>query len=118
MNRLFAPLCAGIIAMAAPALADYQQITTKADFVALVSGKSLVRPLVKIQVTPNGKIAGTGAAWEITGNWQWKSGFLCRDLNWGGDELGYNCQSVETDGAKVRITSDKGTGDSAVFSLR
>ena len=118
MRYLFAPLCAAVIALATPVFADYQQINTEADFVALMNGKSLTRPLVEIQVLPNGQITGYGAAWDVTGNWQWKSGFLCRDLNWGGDDLGYNCQSVEADGGKVRITSDKGTGDSAVFSLR
>jgi hypothetical protein len=107
-----------MIALATPALADYQQITTKSDFVALMNGKSLTRPFVKIQVRPDGQITGRGATWDVTGNWQWKSGFLCRDLQWGGDDLGYNCQSVEADGSKIRITSDKGTGDSAVFSLR
>lgn len=118
MKRLLASICVGIFVMATPALAEYQAITTKADFVALMNGKSLTRPLVKLQVLPDGNISGMGAAWEISGNWQWKGGYLCRSLQWGGDDLGYNCQSVEADGAKVRITSDKGTGDSAEFRLR
>lgn len=118
MKRLLASICVGILFMTTPALAEYQPITTKADFVALMSGKSLTRPLVKLQVLPNGNISGRGAAWEISGNWQWKGGYLCRSLQWGGDDLGYNCQSVEADGAKVRITSDKGAGDSAEFRLR
>ncbi len=118
MKLLFAPICASMIAFAAPAFADYQPVSTKADFVALMSGKSLTRPLVRLQVLPDGSISGMGAAWEVTGEWEWEAGYLCRNLYWGGDDLGYNCQSVEADGAKVRITSDKGTGDSAVFSLR
>jgi len=118
MKFLFAPLCVALIALATPSLADYQKVTTKADFVALMDGKSLTRPLVKLQVLPDGRISGTGAAWEVTGKWQWKGAYLCRSLEWGGDDLGYNCQSVEADGTKVRITSDKGAGDSAVFRLR
>jgi hypothetical protein len=39
-------------------------------------------------------------------------------LVWGGDDLGYNCQEVKTNGSQLRITSDKGTGDSADFRLR
>tara|TARA_R110000787_G_scaffold31528_1_gene83538 strand:+ start:1663 stop:2079 length:417 start_codon:yes stop_codon:yes gene_type:complete len=118
MKRLLAPLCAGLMALATPTLAEYQQVNTKADFVALVTGKSLTRPLVKLQVLPNGQISGFGAAWEITGKWQWKAGYLCRSIEWGGDDLGYNCQTVEADGNKMRITSDKGSGDSAEFKLR
>lgn len=118
MNLTFAPICAALLALATPALADYQKVTEKSEFVALTNGKSLTRPLVNIQVLPNGQISGRGAAWAITGNWQWKDGYLCRSLAWGGDDLGYNCQSVEADGNKMRITSDKGSGDSANFTLR
>lgn len=118
MKIFLASIFAGVIVTVTPAFADYQPITTKADFVALMNGKLLTRPLVKLQVTPDGRISGTGAAWEITGDWQWKSGYLCRSIEWGGDDLGYNCQSVEADGSKVRITSDKGAGQSAEFRLR
>ena len=118
MKFLFVPLCAAALVLASPVLADYEKVTTKDNFMALMAGKSLTRPLVNLQVTPDGRISGKGAAWAVSGQWQWKSGFLCRSLEWGGDDLGYNCQSIEADGAKVRITSDKGTGDSAVFRLR
>ena len=109
---------AAAIALATPALADFQQIKTRADFVALVQGKSLTRPLVRIEVMPDGTISGRGAAWAVTGTWTWEDGYLCRSMDWGGDDLGYNCQSVEADGTTVRITSDKGKGDSAKFTLR
>ncbi|GLT11728.1 dihydrodipicolinate reductase [Sulfitobacter sp. PR48] len=117
--RPFAPaLSAVLVTMAAPAFADFQKVTTRSDFIALVGGKTLTRPLVKIQVLPDGQIAGRGAAWAVTGQWQWKGEYLCRSLEWGGDDLGYNCQEVKVDGANVRITSDRGTGESADFSLR
>jgi len=118
LKSLFASISACVLALATPAFADYEQVTTKADFVALVAGKSLTRPMVKLSVLPNGQISGMGAVWEITGQWQWKGNYLCRSLEWGGDDLGYNCQSVEADGAKMRITSDKGAGQSAEFRLR
>ena len=118
MNLRITTFCAALMACAAPAWAELQQITTREDFVALVSGKTLTRPLVKIEVLPDGRIAGTGAAWEVTGKWSWENGYLCRSLEWGGDDLGYNCQEVRSDGSSVRITSDRGTGQSADFTLR
>jgi hypothetical protein len=118
VKLIFAPICAALLTLATPALADFEKVTAKSEFVALTNGKSLTRPLVIIQVLPNGQISGKGAAWEITGNWQWKDGYLCRSIEWGGDDLGYNCQSVEADGTRMRITSDKGSGDSASFTLR
>ncbi|APE44809.1 dihydrodipicolinate reductase [Sulfitobacter alexandrii] len=118
MRPLAITLAAALTASALPALADFQKVTTRDDFMALVGGKTLTRPLVKIQVLPDGQIAGTGAAWEVTGQWEWQGEYLCRSLEWGGDDLGYNCQEVKVDGNNMRITSDKGTGRSADFSLR
>lgn len=118
MKSLGLTLCAVLIGFAAPAFAEFQQVTSRDAFVTLMKGKTLTRPLVKLQVLPNGRIAGTGAAWEVTGKWTWESGYLCRSLNWGGDDLGYNCQEVKTNGNRVRITSDKGAGQSAEFRLR
>ncbi len=117
--RTFATVfCAALIGFVAPAFAEFQQVTSRDDFMALVTGKTLTRPLVSIEVLPDGRIAGKGAAWEVTGKWSWENGYLCRTLVWGGDDLGYNCQEVKTNGSQLRITSDKGTGDSADFRLR
>lgn len=118
MKTLAPAICAAAFSFAAPAFAEFQQVTSRDAFVSLVSGKTLTRPLVKIEVKPDGVISGSGASWPVTGKWSWENGFLCRTLEWGGDDLGYNCQEVKTDGTRVRITSDRGTGESAVFRLR
>lgn len=109
-----------VVALALPlaAQAELAQITDRGAFVDLVAGKKLTRPLVELEVTPDGGISGTGVRWDITGKWSWQDGYFCRDLNWGGDDLGYNCQEVRYDGKRLRFTSDKGTGDSADFRLR
>lgn len=118
MKTLTTTILAASIGFATPVLAEYQTVQTRAEFVALVSGKTLTRPLVRIQVQPDGNISGKGAAWDVSGKWQWKDGYLCRTLIWGGDDLGYNCQQVKANGSRVRITSDRGTGQSADFRLR
>jgi len=112
--------CAFAIALVAtPAFAaNYTKINDKAEFVKLVNGKTLTRPLVKLQVSSAGSIKGRGATWDVEGKWTWKNGYFCRNLNWGGTELGYNCQEVGLSNGKVRFTSDQGKGDSAEFKLR
>ena len=108
-----AALCAG------PALADVVKVQDQNQFVELVSGKTLTRPLVKLTVMPDGTIAGRGARWDVEGQWSWKDGYFCRDLFWGGDALGYNCQEVQaTSDGRIKFTSDRGKGDSATFRLR
>ncbi len=118
MTRLIAAAVTATFGLSAPAFADFQKVQSRSEFVQLVSGKTLTRPLVKLQVGSNGTISGRGAAWDVSGQWQWKGGYLCRSLEWGGDDLGYNCQEVKVDGSTVRITSDRGTGQSADFRLR
>tara|TARA_R110002094_G_scaffold53486_7_gene64801 strand:- start:676 stop:1032 length:357 start_codon:yes stop_codon:yes gene_type:complete len=118
MKTMTLAILAAAFGLATPATAEYQTVQTRAEFVALVSGKTLTRPLVRLEVRPDGNITGKGAAWDVSGKWQWKDGFLCRSLVWGGDDMGYNCQRVKANGSKVRITSDRGRGQSADFRLR
>lgn len=118
MLKLLSLAGAAAFSLASTAQADFQKVESKSVFVSTINGKTLTRPLVKLQVTPSGSISGTGAVWDVTGEWSWRDGFFCRSLNWGGDDLGYNCQEVAVTGSKIRFTSDKGTGQSAEFSLR
>ncbi len=118
MKKVFMIACASILAMSQAAHAEFQKVESQSAFVSAIEGKKLRRPLVELSVTSTGGISGTGAIWEISGNWTWKDGFFCRSLEWGGDDLGYNCQEVTLNGEKIRFTSDKGFGQSADFSLR
>ena len=102
---------------ATSAQAEFTQVNDRDTFLQLVVGKTLTRTLVKLEVTADGRIAGNGARWAVTGNWTWQDGYFCRDLDWGGDALGYNCQEVRENNGRIRFTSDRGTGQSAVFRL-
>lgn len=105
--------------MAVPAWADLVKIEDQGQFVQLVNGKTLTRPMVKLIVSPDGQIEGRGSVWDIEGSWYWKDGYFCRDLFWGGDAMGYNCQEVQASAdGQIKFTSDKGAGDSAMFKLR
>ena len=112
-------LAAFALAMTAvPAAAEFAKVSDGEDFKRIVSGKTLTRPLVRLEVSPSGHISGKGAAWDVSGNWTWQDGYFCRDLNWGGSDLGYNCQEVRVNGNEIRFTSDRGAGDFADFRLR
>lgn len=118
--RSFTTVCAATIAVcfAVPASAEFSKVSNAEEFMAIVKGKELRRPLVKLEVSEDGQISGYGASWPVIGNWTWNDGYFCRDLFWDGDPLGYNCQKVETKGNRIRFTSDRGSGDSASFRLR
>jgi hypothetical protein len=118
MRRFVAVFCAGFALIASPAFADLKKVDDQAEFVRLVSGKTMSRPVVRIEVSSDGRISGKGAAWDVTGDWVWRDGYFCRSLFWGGDALGYNCQEVRIQNGRIRFTSDKGQGDSAEFRLK
>ncbi|WP_298968444.1 dihydrodipicolinate reductase [uncultured Roseobacter sp.] len=106
------------LAIGTSAAAEFTKVDSEAQFVSLISGKELRRPFVKLEVSPEGEISGIGAAWAVSGNWTWREGYFCRDLFWGGDALGYNCQEVQAKDNRIKFTSDKGAGDSAEFRLK
>ncbi|MBL9049824.1 MAG: dihydrodipicolinate reductase [Tabrizicola sp.] len=120
MLRLFALLFA--VTAAAPLAADgFEPVKDKNRFLDLIEDRVLRIGLynLSLNVLPDGRIDGSAMGWKITGNWAWKDGYFCREMDWSGMEIGYNCQLVEAQGAeKVRFTVDQGRGDSAVFRLR
>lgn len=118
MNRLLSSLTVCLTLAATTAAAEFTKIEDQKEFLRYVKGMTLTRPFVNLRVTQDGKIEGMGARWEVSGNWAWVDGYFCRDLFWGGDELGYNCQEVRVKDGRLRFTSDKGAGMSAVFRLR
>ncbi|SMY08992.1 dihydrodipicolinate reductase [Flavimaricola marinus] len=119
MKRLIA---AALIALtAAPAVAqDFSPITSRDAFLQMIADRQmrLGRFGVNIVVRSNGAIDGSAVGWPITGSWTWQNGYFCRDMDWSGTEIPYNCQLVEAAGDRVRFTVDQGAGDSAVFRLQ
>jgi hypothetical protein len=100
---------------------EFQPVKDKGDFLALVKDRVLRIGLydLSLNVLPDGRIEGSALGWGITGTWSWKDGYFCREMDWSGMEIAYNCQLVEANGAeRLRFTVDRGAGDSATFRLR
>lgn len=109
----------GLCLLAFPAHADgFAKVADRGKFVSLIDGRELTRMGIKLRVTPDGQIKGRAMGYDVTGSWSWNGGYFCRDLYWGGDDLGANCQEVKVRGDRLRFTSDKGTGDSAELRLK
>ena len=104
--------------MAGQVSASETIITNRSDFENLVIEKKLKRFLISLSVGSDGKIEGSAAGRNVTGDWDWIDGFFCRTLLWGKRELKYNCQQVIFDGKRLRFISDRGKGQSASFALR
>lgn len=118
-----AALLAAALAPAVPrpvAAQDYAPVRDRDTFLQLVEGRELRLGSfgVGLKVLPDGRITGSALGWAITGSWAWRDGYFCREMDWSGKEIPYNCQLVEARGEELRFTVDRGAGDSAAFRLR
>ena len=110
--------------LAAPVSAaanEFEPVKDEGTFLSLIKDRVLRIGLynLSLNVLPDGRIEGSALGWGITGSWDWKDGYFCREMDWSGMEIDYNCQLVEAQGAeKLRFTVDQGRGDSATFRLR
>ncbi|MDP3195981.1 dihydrodipicolinate reductase [Tabrizicola sp.] len=105
----------------AAAAEGFTPVKDKNRFLDIVQDRELRIGLynLSLNVLPDGRIDGSALGWKITGNWSWKDGYFCREMDWSGTPISYNCQLVEADGVqKLRFTVDQGKGDSATFRLR
>lgn len=105
--------------LAAPATAEaFVTVKDRAQFVQIISGRDLTRFGISVDVSPEGQISGRAFGYPVSGAWQWSGSYFCRDLYWGSDNLGQNCQMVRINGDTIRFISDRGTGEFADLTLR
>jgi hypothetical protein len=114
--------CLTMLATPLSASADeFKPVRDQSAFLDLVKDRVLRIGLYNLAISlqPDGRIEGSALGWAITGQWQWQDGYFCREMDWSGTPIPYNCQLVEVqDGDKLRFTVDRGAGDAAVFRLR
>lgn len=98
----------------------FERISDRQVFVDTVEGKDLKIALygLTLNVRSDGSITGRAAGWDVTGSWSWENGYFCRDMDWSGYPIDYNCQLVEVSGDRIRFTVDQGAGDNAVLRIR
>ncbi len=107
------------LALSLPAAVHAQtKVENRDAFLSLVGGKTLLRPLVQLNVSPDGTISGSGSGLRVSGNWAWEDGYFCRQLEWPGGSEDRNCQEVSVEGDSIRFRADKGNGDFADFKIR
>lgn len=115
-------LTALVLALSAlPAAAEtFTRIGDRDTFLQTVQGRELRLAMfgVTLEVQPDGQIVGEAMGWPLTGRWDWRDGYFCREMDWSGYEITANCQLVEANGSSIRFVVDRGAGRAASFRLR
>ncbi len=119
--RLSALVLTGLVLAASQTRAEgFEPLDDRENFVDLVGARELRHPVlgISLRVTPDGRIEGDALGWPVKGTWNWKDGYFCREMDWSGTPIPFNCQLVEVTEDRLRFTVDRGAGDSATFRLR
>lgn len=100
--------------------ASAQQVESKQDFLSVLGGRALTMGVFRLSlnVLPDGQLTGSAMGWAVKGTWSWKGGLFCREMDWSGYKIDYDCQTIEKNGNKLRFTAQSGKGRSADFNLR
>jgi len=114
--RLLA-LCAALT-LPTFAHADTARVSSRADFIALVQDRALTQTGIRLNVRPDGRIEGRALGFQVTGSWNWKDGFFCREMQAGARKIDFDCQLVERNGDALRFTALRGKGEFADLRLR
>lgn len=104
------------VSLAGSAMA-FDRISQQDDFTRTVVGKPLTRVGVSVIALSDGRISGRAFGKPVSGKWDWRGGYFCRDLFWGRRDLGHDCLTVARRGQAIRFTLDRGAGLSARLSL-
>lgn len=103
-------------------LADgFEPINSREQFVSFVDGRELRISWLglSLNVDADGSISGKAMRWPVTGNWTWNDGYFCREMDWSGRPIEFNCQLVEVRNEReLRFTVDRGAGESATLQIR
>lgn len=112
---------AGCLLMPVSAVAaDFKHIKTESEYLEAIAGKKMLAGSNGwFKATADGNMTGRYNGAKFVGAWVWKGKYFCRNGVFAGqDPLGTDCQKLEFDGTQLRVTRNKGKGNSVVYTLK
>ncbi|WP_421701313.1 hypothetical protein [Aliiroseovarius sp.] len=94
--------------------ASWRRVTAREEFCALFAEKLLRGPDgLLFTLHADGQLTGHVNGDAFSGQWRWLDGYFCRDLGDGREE----CETIETDGTRMRYIRNKGAGAAVIVSI-
>ncbi|WP_170468193.1 hypothetical protein [Ruegeria arenilitoris] len=110
-------LAALVLGLAATSVVA-EEIEDQQKFIDLVVGKKLVQGETWVKILKDGKVEGQGPkAGDISGTWEWKGRYYCRNINIEEVAMPRDCQVVTIDQDKVTFTHKEGIGVSVRWTI-
>jgi len=124
MRTIVASFIALVLSVSVAGSDGYAPVRESGEFMRIVEGRTLVltrpgflRP-IQLKVNPNGSLGGEARGYPVEGSWRWEGNRFCRQMEWGGYEVGYSCQDVSLTGNELRFIADRGMFRTAYFRLQ
>lgn len=119
MRAIFLATALAVVSAPGVGAGQEDRVQSRTEFVDLIADRQLTRFGIRLNVSPEGQITGRAFGKPVTGRWEWADGYFCRDLYFGDQDLGPNCQVVQRrkNGGVLRFIADRGQGDHADLRL-
>lgn len=98
--------------------ASAEEIESKNKFLELVADKKLTQGETWVKILKDGVVEGKGPeAGKISGTWEWKGKYYCRDIVIDDVPLPHDCQAVSITGDSVTFAHKDGSGISVSWTI-
>jgi len=94
----------------------WTRVVSYDEFCRLFAGRELAADDMRFTIHRDGRIEGAIGDAILIGSWTWEDGYFCRTARLDNDDLGTDCELIESDGHRMRYSSARGTGDSTIVS--
>lgn len=92
----------------------WQRVETEEAFRQAFADKRLSLGDMTFTIHGNGRISGRIGDSRLTGAWYWQDRYFCRTAELDGEDLGLDCEIIETRGNQMRYIRHKGKGEASV----
>ncbi len=95
-----------------------EEIESKTKFTDLIVGKKLVQGETWVIIHKDGTVEGKGPnGGSISGTWEWKNRYYCREIVIVGEVTPHDCQVVSIEDNTVTFTHKDGAGASVRWTI-
>lgn len=112
-------LTIAVALFATQAPAEFRQVRSERDYMALVAGHTVVSAEATLDIGTDWTFSGTLAdGTPVTGAWTWSRPWFCFNMVKRGDRSRTYCQEIWVDGSRMIVVPDRGRGTPESATIR